>query len=192
MSRVSPHDGFSRARLRRPWPANSWRGKLPWTLPAGAFCLVLVAGCATEILKGYEGPEKPLEQLAIIEPHTSRVFTEWLFQELPRPEVRCPIHITGLDGKTLRMKEPKLAVEPGPHAFDIDCRYEDATTYDHGGRPIVASESKNFILKVELRAGHSYRIEGFLTRSSPRELGIKITDVTDGRPVEYSVDARNQ
>jgi len=155
-------------------------------------CLLVSGACAPQVFKAYDGPERSLEEVALVEPRTCSIQTEWLFEELAVPEVRCTVRITKLDGAAVRFKEPKLAVVHGSHSFDLAVHYEDATQIYRDGRPRRVSESRDFVLTAELEAGHVYRIEGFLTYATPRALGVKIYDMKSTDPVVYTAEAREE
>jgi hypothetical protein len=147
-----------------------------------------VAGCAPQVYKAYSGPERPADELALVEPRERTIRTEWLFEELAEPEVRCAVRITKLDGAAVSFKEPKLGVLPGPHGFDVTAHFEDATQIYRSGQPRRISEFRHFVLRAGLEAGHEYRIEGFLTAATPRELLVKIYDAKSPKPVDYTLE----
>jgi hypothetical protein len=147
-----------------------------------------LVGCAEAMFKGYAGPEKPVELLAVVRLHGAAATVEPLLEDLPTGERKYGIRIYGLDGKRVSTAAPRIAVEPGAHVFDLVYYYEDATNYDRWGRRATSIREERFLLSADLEAGRSYLIDAFKSLTRPNEVELKITDTTTRKPVRYSVE----
>ena len=92
--------------------------------------------CATK--KAYSGPELTPDKIAIIQPDTSKVFTE--------------IKIITIDEYDLEFFESEVAVWPGNHKLKIEVKLDFPYSRD------ALAFSQNVSFNVE--AGHVYTVQG--------------------------------
>ncbi|MHB8729326.1 MAG: hypothetical protein ACYC9K_09885 [Sulfuricaulis sp.] len=112
--------------------------------------MLFVIGCAPDQVgpvRMYEGPEKPLDQVAT------------LYARPPHPK-RESVQITSIDGK--RMGQPTIVyILPGEHQIGLQWRFE------------YASGPASGIVFLNLVAGHAYEARGSYQGASKVKLWLE-------------------
>jgi hypothetical protein len=105
------------------------------------------AGCGT--YQAYEGPARPIGQLAIVRAD-------------PAVNAGLPVKVIlrSVDGRKIGSGNSAVAVTPGPHRFLADC-WLAAT----GG-------ATRFEVEAEVEAGHEYRLEAEATPQSCSKVSL--------------------
>lgn len=136
--------------------------------------MLLVSGCATKI-KTYEGPEKLMQDIALI---------------------KCNpyVQVNGVDGNKshrvsagggLWYRDCEISVLPGPHTFDV-CFDE---SYSTGTMNVTRRCGQDIPVQIDAQAGRIYRIK-YESKSGRWKPWIE--DVTEEELAKIEEERRNQ
>jgi hypothetical protein len=115
------------------------------------------SGCATH--RAYDGPERPRESVALIEPVPSRTHE---------------LYLSAIDGQTLAPWVVRAELLPGEHVI------EATLVLRLRGRRVIADHP----LRFEAVQGHTYRVDGGWDLYGPR---LWITDTETGKTLDEAL-----
>jgi hypothetical protein len=153
-----------------PRPSPAPRGaRRPIRLAAAL--LALLAPACGNVARYYDGPERPRDEVAVIQPST-RILFVWKIDL---------VEVGAVDGKDLKMKDYAVEVLPGRHVVSARRGF--------GTGPKV---EENLVL--EAKPGRVYEVHKHDIDYSERRVAFWIVDTTDGSIVsgERPADADDE
>jgi len=106
--------------------------------------LILLSGCSAKQVKTYDGPEKPLQEIALVKCAPSIIVNR----------VDGNKELNAYAGSGLWYRDCEISVLPGQHIFDVCFR----STYSTGYITVTNRCKKDFPVKLDAQAGKTYRI----------------------------------